>query len=147
MGTKVYPEFNTQKATEASALLMGMHGGRMSKVKLLKLLYLSDRKAFELWERPITYDVYYSMNNGQVLSGVLDIINNQIIEPIWKKHIKGAGHSLELIGENIKVKKMSRAEVGLQKRILLFRLEVYYSLTEYAWRAITKPQISLFQYK
>lgn len=118
MGTKVYPEFNKQKATEAAALLMGMHGGRMSRIKLLKLLYLSDRKAFEMWERPITFDIYYSMPNGQVLSGVLDLINNKIIEPLWKKHIRQADEiSVELIGKQIKVQKLSRAEIRLLEDI------------------------------
>jgi hypothetical protein len=87
----LYPKFNQQKATEAAILLIWLHGGRMSRLKLIKLLYLADRKALENWERPITYDTYYSMGQGQVLSGVLDLINNNIKNPFWQDHIEQAG--------------------------------------------------------
>ncbi|HEY59909.1 MAG TPA: SocA family protein [Anaerolineae bacterium] len=115
---KKYPKFNEQKATEATVLLLKMHGGKMSRVKLMKLLYLSDRKAIENWERPITYDTYYSMREGQVLSGVLNLINNRIKNPLWNKYIERADKiSIQLRSEPIKLQKLSRAEQKLLKNI------------------------------
>jgi len=115
---KKYPKFNSQKATEATALLLKMHGGKMSRIKLIKLLYLSDKKAIEKWERPITYDTYYSMKEGQVLSGVLNLINNRIENLLWNKHIvRDDKISIRLHGESIKLQKLSRAEVMLLESI------------------------------
>ena len=43
-------------------------------MKLIKLLYLADRKALESWGRPITTDNYVSMKRAPVLSKVLNLI-------------------------------------------------------------------------
>jgi hypothetical protein len=113
-----YPKFNQQKATEAAMLLIQLHGGRMSRLKLVKLIYLADRKALEKWERPITYDAYFSMGGGQVLSGVLDLINNNIINPLWQAYIEQAGGNYVRLSNNaVKPQKLSRAEVKLLQDI------------------------------
>jgi uncharacterized phage-associated protein len=65
--------FNERKATQAAALLLYLRGGKMSYMKLIKLLYLSDREALLKWGRPITTDRYVSMNRGPVLSRILDL--------------------------------------------------------------------------
>jgi hypothetical protein len=109
----IYPKFNQQKATEAAILLLHLHGGRMSRLKLIKLLYLADRKALENWERPITYDTYYSMKEGQVLSGVLDLINNNIKNSFWQAHIEQDGENGLRLINSANPNKLSRAEVKL----------------------------------
>lgn len=65
--------FNEKKATQAAAHLLKLRGGRMSYMKLIKLLYLADREAILAWGRPITTDGYVSMDRGPVLSRVLDL--------------------------------------------------------------------------
>ena len=65
--------FNERKATQAAAHLLRLHGGRMSCMKLIKLLYLADREALLTWGRPISTDRYVSMDRGPVLSRVLDL--------------------------------------------------------------------------
>ena len=67
--------FNERKATEAAAYLLKLRGGRMSYMKLIKLLYLADREALIGWGQPISTDRYVSMKHGPVLSNVLDLIN------------------------------------------------------------------------
>lgn len=47
----------------------------MSHMKLIKLLYLAERRALLSWGRPITFDSYVSMPHGPVLSFTLDRIN------------------------------------------------------------------------
>lgn len=82
--------FNETKATQAAARLLRLRGGRMSYVKLIKLLYLADRQALIRWGRPITTDCYISIDNGPVLSRIYDLIRNEP-EPnslrIWGKFI------------------------------------------------------------
>lgn len=65
--------FNEKKATQAAAHLLKLRGGKMSYMKLIKLLYLADREAILAWGRPITTDGYVSMDRGPVLSRVLDL--------------------------------------------------------------------------
>ncbi len=69
-------KFNEKKTTQAVTLFLKKNDRTMSYMKLIKLLYLVDRQALRLWERPLTGDIYFSMKHGPVLSNVLDIINN-----------------------------------------------------------------------
>lgn len=83
--------FNEAKATQAAARLLRNRGGRMSYMKLIKLLYLADREALARWGRPITTDSYVSMKHGPVLSGVLNLITDpddpSQVQTAWSKHI------------------------------------------------------------
>lgn len=68
--------YREDKATQAAARLLRLNGGRMNHMKLIKLLYLADRKALITWGRPITFDWFVSMPHGPVLSFTLDKIND-----------------------------------------------------------------------
>lgn len=48
----------------------------MNYMKLIKLLYLVDREGLKRWGRPVTTDCYVSMDQGPVLSEVLDLVNH-----------------------------------------------------------------------
>lgn len=62
------------RAAEAAAHLLDLKGGRMTRLELLKLLYLADRKALSSLRRPIVGGRYVSMDHGPVLSDVYDLI-------------------------------------------------------------------------
>ncbi len=75
----------------------------MSYLKLLKLLYLSDRKALLELGRPISFDRFVSMPNGPVLSRTYDLIAGEP-EPgfssYWRKHISPPqGYDVELVAD------------------------------------------------
>lgn len=70
--------FNEAKAAQAAARLLKLRRGRMSYLKLLKLMYLADRQAILRWGRPISTDRYVSMDQGPVLSNVYSLINGDI---------------------------------------------------------------------
>ncbi len=107
-------KFNEEKATEAASFLLHLNGGKMNYMKMIKLLYLIDRKALEKWERPVTNDTYYSMKDGQILSNVLDLAKNNFIGKYWHSHIAKSGrYWVELISELKELKKLSPAEVEL----------------------------------
>ena len=76
--------FDERKAAQAAAHLLHRHGGSMPYIKLIKLLYLADRRAFIETGHPITGDRLVSMKNGPVLSNVLDLI----------RHTGGRDHSV-----------------------------------------------------
>ena len=51
------PKFKERKAAQVTRLFIRCNGGQsFSTRKLLKLVYLVDRKALELWGFPVTYD-------------------------------------------------------------------------------------------
>ena len=51
-------------------------GHTMEHVKLMKLMYLADRECMDQYWFPISYDEYYSMKMGPVLSMTLDLMSN-----------------------------------------------------------------------
>src|SRR5688572_27768282 len=73
-GSAMRLPFNEKKATQAAAYLLRLRGGRMSYMKLIKLLYLADRLSLTRRGRPITTDRYVSMDRGPVLSRTLNLI-------------------------------------------------------------------------
>ena len=82
--------YREEKATQAAARLLAARGGKMSYLKLLKLLYFADRLALVKLGRPITFDKYYSMENGPVLSQTCDLIKDKASPKLgryWKKYI------------------------------------------------------------
>ncbi len=66
--------FREDRATQAAARLLRLRGGRMSYLKLLKLLYLADRQALVQLGRPITHDLLVSMPRGPVLSNTYNLM-------------------------------------------------------------------------
>jgi len=72
-------QFSPEKAVEAAAILLKLHGGPMKYLGLLKMLYIVDRVALERMEQPITGDCYVSMDYGPVLSCVYDLIKGKTV--------------------------------------------------------------------
>lgn len=82
--------FHPEKAVEAAAMLLKLHGKPMKYLGLLKMLYIADRLALERMEQPITGDHYVSMDYGPVLSGVYNLIKGKPVDnalPLWSKFI------------------------------------------------------------
>lgn len=68
--------FDERKAAQAAAFLLDQASGkRMPLLKLMKLLYLADRRSIDQFGHPITFDAMVSMPHGPVLSQTLDLIN------------------------------------------------------------------------
>jgi|SRR5579871_2189347 len=92
--------FNEPKATQAAGKFLTLAGGSLNYMVLIKLLYLLDRAAMFKWARPVTFDEYYSMKNGPVLSAVHDLITEQCPpheSGYWSEHISApSGYSVAL---------------------------------------------------
>ncbi len=65
--------FDHKKATQALNYFAQKEGGRINKMKALKLVYLADRYHLRKYGRPITNDAYFAMKLGPVPSGTKDI--------------------------------------------------------------------------
>lgn len=82
--------FREERTTQAAARLIQLEGGTINHMKLIKLLYIAERRALLRWGRPITFDWYVSMPHGPVLSFTLDKINQQAApgsESYWHRYI------------------------------------------------------------
>lgn len=126
--------FNEKKATEIAAFLLKMRGGRMSYLKLIKLLYLADREALSRWGFSVTNDRHVSMPHGPVVSNTYNLMMDDAEKPFWSKFISAplGDYELELIAE-CPTDKMSRAE----ERLLAEIFERYGHMTRWQLRDYT----------
>ncbi|MDR0788217.1 MAG: SocA family protein [Gemmatimonadota bacterium] len=87
--------YHQERATQAAARLLEVRGGVMSYLKLLKLLYLADRRSLLQHGRPITFDRFVSMDHGPVLSQTYNLIVGEE-QPgqrsYWREHITEPEH-------------------------------------------------------
>ena len=114
-------KYNPRKATEAACVLLNLAGGKINYTVLIKLLYLVDRNAIDRWGKSVTTDSIVSMENGLVLSHILNHVKKYKPEAqlrkIWKKHISGRrGHSVILL-EKPNIEELSQREINLLKEI------------------------------
>lgn len=85
-------------------------------MKLLKLLYLADRKALGEMGRPITFDRYVSMPHGPVLSRTYDVMcaePDPFIESYWGTLIERDGYDVRLHAAKVPNDQLSPAEEAL----------------------------------
>ncbi|MBI2921309.1 MAG: SocA family protein [Planctomycetes bacterium] len=86
-----YP-FNEAKAAQAAACLVDLAQGNMTRLRVIKLLYLADRTAILQMRWPIAGGTYFSMEHGPVLSEVYDLIRDQReSEGPWQALIQSDG--------------------------------------------------------
>lgn len=75
MSENIAFNFNDIKTTQAAAFFIKRHGQpSLSYLGLLKMLYISDRRALESSGYPITGDGFVSMKYGPVLTQVYDYV-------------------------------------------------------------------------
>lgn len=81
--------FNERKVAQMSAYLLSKGGGEYEHLKLMKLLYLSDRESLNQTGFSISNDFFVSMPHGPVLSQTLSLINGEFneIEGGWDEWI------------------------------------------------------------
>lgn len=110
--------FDEAKATQAAAYFLGLRGGQMHYIKLIKLLYLADRAALLRWGAPISTDRHVSMDNGPVLSKVLSLITDECPKPVWSEYISVplGEYEVRLLKPGA-TDRLSRAEENLMREI------------------------------
>lgn len=110
--------FDESKATQVAAYFLGLRGGQMHYIKLIKLMYLGDREALLRWGAPISTDRHISMENGPALSRVLNLITEERPKPIWAEYISGplGEYEVKLLKPGA-TDRLSRAEENLMREI------------------------------
>lgn len=70
--------FREPVIAQMAAFFLTKEDGQMPVLKLMKLLYLSERESLDLYGHPISFDRMVSMDKGPVLSRTLDYMNGFI---------------------------------------------------------------------
>lgn len=80
--------FNEKKLTQATAFFLFKADGRLPILKLMKLLYLSERYSFKTFHRPFIGDSLVSMKHGPVLSISYNFMNGAVRhQDFWNEWI------------------------------------------------------------
>lgn len=90
---RITPGFKVTKAAQLAAYLAQKQGGRINILKLVKLLYLADRRFMSDYDLPMLYDQPHSMEHGPVDSITYDLIGGFNESPDWDRYVSDrAGH-------------------------------------------------------
>lgn len=82
--------FDEMKAAQAASYILSLHDAPMNDIRLMLMLYFSDRLSLEIHHSSITTDSYFSMKSGPVPSGIHDCIKHHESTDAWKSYIKKA---------------------------------------------------------
>jgi uncharacterized phage-associated protein len=110
---------DVEKAVEAAAVLLRMESSRqLSRLRLVKLLYIAHRRAIRDTGIPLLRSEVVAMKHGPVHSEVLDLINeNHRAIHRWAKFIKTDGpRNVQLI-EQPSVSELSHEEIEILQRV------------------------------
>lgn len=94
--------FDIDKAIQASSVLLKTEQlRRMSRLRLLKLLYIADRELLAKRARPIIGDRPVAMDHGPVLSATYDLIKGEDdrAPTKWERYFKNDGRDVVWIDE------------------------------------------------
>lgn len=102
--------FDRIKASQVCYDFIRREGGRMDLLKLMKLIYILDRRAIERRGMPVVGGVYYSMKHGPVIEDLLDLINFGD-DDVWSRSITDReDHAIATSGNDPGDLNISRAE-------------------------------------
>ena len=110
--------FKFDKALQATAYLLRREPTRqMNYMRLLKVLYVTERESIRLTGRPITGDGVAALERGPVLSEVLDLIKgSHLRSPEWSSFIQKNDYDVRLVQEP-GVGKLSKFEIELLEKV------------------------------
>ena len=115
------PWFNVRKAAQVAAFFAIKERGEIFVLKLVKLMYLADRKFMELYDVPILHDQLVSMPHGPVNSISYDYVNGTEEAPEWDEFLLDrANHKVGLAQQNLAedaLDELSRAELRVLQQV------------------------------
>jgi len=110
--------YNPRKGAQSAAYVVRLNGGQMDIYALIKILYLSDRKALVQRGRPITGDAMVSMPYGPVLSRIYDDSKSpeEIQNNFWRESFTARENNLVFLRqENPPTDELSQYERDVLK--------------------------------
>jgi uncharacterized phage-associated protein len=112
------------RGMEAAGYLLQKGGGSMKYIRLVKLLYFSDRLSVGEYEYPITYDNFSALPMGPVVSTTLNLITNhnkpdykKIDSTHWDTVFETRGDFIGIKEKYPKLRKLSPVDVEILDQI------------------------------
>lgn len=103
------PGYEPLRAAQVAAFFAIKEGGSINVLKLTKLLYLAERRHIELYDEPMFFDRYVSMNKGPVPSATYDLISGSERNADWDCFISDkADHKVGLRSLNITIESLDQ---------------------------------------
>lgn len=125
--------FEVEKVIQAAAVLLGTaHGKRMTRLRLLKLLYIADRESLAETESPITGDTVAAMDHGPVLSETYNLIKGEAFDAYrWRQFFDVSEQDIELKADP-GVEALTRYDVRKLREVAArFERDDDYDIAEY----------------
>jgi hypothetical protein len=117
--------FDTLKAAQASAVLLREHGGQMSRLRLLKLMYIASRESLAETLRPITGDRIVALDHGPVPSSIQDLLKREHAEAsLWDQFINQVGPQEHRLVGDPGVGELSKYEIEKLRRVSEARRDI-----------------------
>lgn len=125
-----------EKLIQTTGYILKKYNGTLNYTKLIKILYLADRKAMSETGYSITGDSYVSMKDGPVLSSLYDLIKNRyydrVVQYYWNSKFQTDGYSIYLVAQFIPDGLLSNFESEtLDSTDRKFHYSSYSSLIDY----------------
>src|SRR4051812_3279579 len=105
--------FNIDKAVQAAAALLRREGALvMTRIRLMKLLYIANRRMLQKHGRPILSARAVAMKNGPVLSEVYRFVG-EIDDDRWSRFIRNEGPKIVRLADDPGDSELSKAELDI----------------------------------
>lgn len=109
----MFIRFDILKVTQAAAYLLKRHNGFITRIRLLKLLYIADRELLAETHRPLSGDRPVAMDHGPVLTHAYDLLKGEATgAEIWNRYIRQVAPYTHGLVEDPGVGKLSKAELA-----------------------------------
>lgn len=86
--------YQSRKAAQLVSYFAVLSGGIIEKLKLIKLIYLSERAFLKEYHFPMLFDELYSLRNGPICSSTLNGIDGVIHTSVWSDFITKNGNQI-----------------------------------------------------
>jgi uncharacterized phage-associated protein len=99
------PWFNVRKAAQVAAFFAKQEGGSINVLKVVKLIYLANRRAMDKLDFPLLNDNLVSMDHGPVNSLTYDYINgSQLDRDKWEEFVTDrSAYSIGLVKPSLTI--------------------------------------------
>lgn len=108
---------NIEKLIQTVGYILKKYDGVLNYTKLIKILYLADRKSMEKTGYSITGDSYVSMKDGPVLSDLYNLIKNRFNDKVtqyyWNSKFQTDYFDIHLLVPFIPSGKLNNSEIEI----------------------------------
>ncbi|MBI2504045.1 MAG: SocA family protein [Candidatus Latescibacteria bacterium] len=115
------PRLKKERAIELTTWILQWGGGSMDIMKLLKLIYITERRALERYGWPVTFDSLASLDRGPVPSKIYDLIKGTYPDPadqrLWNEWIGPRDGNQVCLLQPPKLNHLSESQLELAREV------------------------------